>query len=147
MFMLVSSSRRARVVPGQDPDPYKSQKQRKRSAVELRAAIDGDRPGRIRTCNLFLPKELFVRLSRWVRVGLLNIGLAEHGLRPDGQVAGLMPVHGVIAQLRFRDLEVPGQRALNLVVVGRRPEVEIAERDVEASAVEAGMQYGLSIDQ
>ena len=68
----------------------------------------------------------------------------EYGLGPDGQIAGLVPVDGVVARAGLGDLEVTGQGVLDLAIVGRRPDVKVAQRDVEAPAVEADVQDGPS---
>ena len=49
---------------------------------------------------------------------------AEDGLGPHGQIAGLVPVDGVVAEPDLRDREVPGEGELDLAIVGRGPDVQ-----------------------
>jgi hypothetical protein len=76
----------------------------------------------------------------------LNNRSTEHGLGPDGQVAGFVAVHGIVAQRALGDLKVSGQGALDLAVLGCRADIETIERDIEAAAVETDVQDRLGAE-
>src|SRR5262249_19214088 len=100
----------------------------------------------------------FVCFCRWVRAcshfpprpsGETVSGRSfspEDGLGPDGQVAGRMPVDHVIAQARFRHIQVAGEGLLECGVAGERPGVEVGQRDVPAVAFETNVDHGLAIE-
>jgi len=75
----------------------------------------------------------------------LNSRSTEDSLGPDGQIAGLVAIDGIVSQRALGDFEVPGQGALDLAIAGCRPDVQIAKWDVEAPAIEADVQDSLLV--
>ncbi len=51
-----------------------------------------------------------------------------------------MPIHGIVAQFHLGDVEVSGQGALDLPVVGPEADAKVAQRDVKAATFEADVK-------
>jgi hypothetical protein len=66
--------------------------------------------------------------------------LTEYSLGPYGQIAGRMPIDGVVAQFHFGNIEMSGQGALDLLIVGPETNAKLAQWDVEAATFEADVE-------
>src|SRR5262249_41870362 len=53
-----------------------------------------------------------------------------------------MPIDDVVSEFGLGHIQMPGQSALDLVVARRRPDIQVALRDIEAAAFKADVHDG-----
>jgi hypothetical protein len=94
------------------------------------------RPAAIEPLGVRLAFAQVARELGWVRVDSVS---TKDGCGANGHVAGLKAVDDVVAQLRFRHVQVASQRTLDIGVARRGPDVQVALRNVQPAPVKANV--------